>query len=91
MQEWVDSQDGKGSVLMLTCCNPNDFNLTSKKSLLIYFKDITSLYKASLGGHLKLYIPEIGYFDKNYKNLRKAINSLHEYDTEVPQQHVYPK
>lgn len=63
-QSWVNKQDGKYSALMLHLCNPDHFEIKSKKSAVLVPNETYSKVKHDSGlVKIELYLPEIGYID----------------------------
>jgi len=76
VQRWVNGKDGQAASILIFSCNPNNFNLISQKSILVYLTQITNLPDALRFGYSRMFIPGVGYFDKNYKTLRRTIDKL---------------
>jgi hypothetical protein len=75
MQDWIDEQDGTTSAILLKSCNTDDFELYSKKSVLIHAR--RSFTQMDLIRHepLRVFVPGEGYIEDNNYKLRKLITS----------------
>ncbi len=62
VQKWIDKNDGKYSALLLCCCNPNHYEIYSKKSVVIAPNENYSGINLDLGNvQIEPYLPRIGY------------------------------
>ena len=62
VQGWIDQMDGKYSLLILYCCNPNSGEISSKRSAVLAPNYIYSGFRMmNCDGQVELYLPKIGY------------------------------
>jgi len=76
MQNWIDHMDGQALAILLRCCNPKDYELHSKKSVIIHPRDSVNITDLIRGNHLRIYIPGEGYIEDNYYRLRKSTRTI---------------
>jgi hypothetical protein len=75
VQNWIDSVDGEYRVLFLHVCNCRSLEIKSERSLVIHAD-----HRFSLGDmlsnqvNLRIYVPEKGYLENNYQELRMRGN-----------------
>ncbi len=76
IQNWINKYDGKAVALVIMACNPNNLEITSKKSLVLHPSRnvrFTDLWRA---GAIRMFVPGFGYVDRDYRLLYKAIREL---------------
>lgn len=81
VQDWIDSKDGHYSALILLCCNPGSYEISSKYSAVIAPNNTHSYYMQEQGEcKPELYIPEIGYLDSYIKDdqIKELENKVNE-------------
>ncbi|MBI4058278.1 hypothetical protein HY408_00755 [Candidatus Gottesmanbacteria bacterium] len=78
VQEWVDKMDGSVAALMVTCCNPEECEIVSRKSLVLHPGRLARSFPEMVHtpGLIRLFVPPIGYVENDYKRLRRIINQL---------------
>lgn len=79
VQDWINKHDGEYNVLIVAPCNMKNHEVESNKSIVIHSTRKLSLAEMmrSKGGFSKIYIPTIGYFEKNYYQIKKYLKSLY--------------
>lgn len=75
VQNWIDKMDGKVLALVLCCCNPENKEVRSHKSIVIHLNDSVNIIGACKGKNTKIYVPGKGYLD-DYYHIKKAIKEL---------------
>lgn len=77
IQSWIDSLDGSLAALMILACNPQKDTVTSQSSLVFHSNSAEMLPIMALHSEvISLYVPGVGYVEKDYKKLRRIINRL---------------
>ena len=71
MQNWIDRNDGNCLAMLLSCCNSRDYEVSSKKSIIIHPACDIELMRPS---NLRIFVPGEGYLDK-YRQRREYIES----------------
>jgi hypothetical protein len=73
VQDWIDSVDGKYRVLFLHVCNGGDLEIKSERSIVIHARRNFSLGDLLHNTvRMRIYVPEMGYVENNYRELRKG-------------------
>ena len=78
MQDFIDRHDGDALAVLLQCCNPHKEEISSEKSLVIHAKHNFTWLDLMRGGHLRMFIPGIGYLEDRKYALTEAIEKLRE-------------
>ena len=79
IQDWIDEVDGIGRVILLFCCNTYNYDIHSKKSVVIHPKsDISIRDLERRSRNLRIYFPNQGYLDYKYYTLRRLIKTIEE-------------
>ena len=78
IQNWINGNDGTATALMVTSCNPRGSELCSEKSLVLHTSRLVGALPAMIytQGLIRLYVPGVGYLERDYKGLRRLINRL---------------
>lgn len=64
IQEWIKNYDGTTSALIITCCNPDNLEVSSERSLLIHSRKIYTLMGLLLDPTLlRVRVPEQDYLN----------------------------
>ncbi len=71
IQKWIDQMDGKALAILLQCCNPENCEIHSERSIIIHPKDRMNYIGLIRGGHLRIYVPGEGYLESNHYRMRK--------------------
>lgn len=74
VQSWIDRYDGTAGMLFLYCCNRLNCEIHSSSSLIVHLNRSASRWDLFRGGCLRLYHPEYGYIENNYRRLHAIIN-----------------
>ncbi len=77
IQEWVDEMDGTTAALMITSCNPMGSEVASQQSLVMHAGRLAGSFPAMVHtpGLIRLYVPNQGYLEGNYKRIRRIIGT----------------
>lgn len=78
VQDWINENDGTAIALMITSCNPRRSRITSEHSLILHQGRLIPALPSMIytQGLIRVFVPGMGYMEKDYKGLRKLINGL---------------
>jgi hypothetical protein len=78
VQDWVKQNDGSAIALMITSCNPYRSKLSSEHSLALHTGRLVPALPSMIytQGLIRVFVPGMGYMEKDYKGLRKLIDNL---------------
>lgn len=74
VQNWINTNDGTTSVLMISSCNAHNVHVRSKRSLLIHLNCEASFWDMFRQRRiLRLYHPAMGYIEGDRYRIRKVL------------------
>jgi len=76
VQNWINRHDGEGLAMLLRCCNPRKEEIYSEKSIIIHPKDDINFVDLIRGGHLRIFVPKIGYLQDRKCALTETIEKI---------------
>jgi hypothetical protein len=78
VQGWIDEWDGKVAALMILTCNPNKTEISAQHSLVLHQRRLVDSFPAEVltQGLMRVYVPRMGYIERDYRMLRRTIDSL---------------
>ncbi|MEK6928403.1 MAG: hypothetical protein AABW65_00405 [Nanoarchaeota archaeon] len=79
IQDWISDNDGKAATLLLKCCNEENYDISSRHSIVIHPRSAVSnieIIRGWNGHNMRVYAPSHGYVDENYRALHHALTSI---------------
>ncbi len=77
VQDWIDSNDGKFKLLIVTSCNNQNYSIVSHHSIVIHLNCSINIMELmqKRGRVLRVYVPHVGYVESNRNLIKKLIAS----------------
>jgi len=76
VQNWINSIDGERAVIALRICNPEDMEITSKRSIILHTTRSLTALDIYRKGPVRIYVPDEEYLDGDYTRIRKTLERL---------------
>ncbi|KKW12623.1 MAG: hypothetical protein UY50_C0005G0019 [Parcubacteria group bacterium GW2011_GWA2_49_9] len=79
VQDWIDAHDGLANALVVGACNCHNLDITAQHSIIIHPNCswcLQEFMRVKGGGYIRVFVPGVGYVEKNYHLFNKVIDGL---------------